>query len=203
MDRLQYLYLDHNELTTLEADLFFWTRIEMLDLRFNLLTGFPNNTFNSMMFAKVVHLSHNPLKVLKKGLLVGMPFLDSVYIEHSHLKEVQSGAFPESVRKISIQYASHLENIANGTFSNLPNLREVAIENNPELRMIEAGAFGGRRSSVQTVFLRSNSLWTISDELLNWTQVTKADLTGNNLDCDCHILWMRQQIPEEAFKRLQ
>ncbi|ELU09992.1 hypothetical protein CAPTEDRAFT_77621, partial [Capitella teleta] len=107
------------------------TRTELLDLRFNQIAQMANDTFEDMDETKVLHLSHNDITEIITGQFSSMLRLESIYIEHTKLKTIQPGAFPASVQKISIQYADNLVTIANGTFTDLPNLHQIDIENNP------------------------------------------------------------------------
>lgn len=173
LPKLEHLNLRYTGISSLPDKLFESNkRLKYLSLANNALTSIPSKTFKSLGSLLHLDLNDNPIASIKSGEFNGLANLTNLYI--SKMKE--------------------LKNIEKFAFEGLINLRYLQCSHNYRLAEIDAMAFATNNTyplkNMEILYLRSNSLKTLSESLLNWKQLTYADLSGNPWHCNCKIQWL-------------
>ncbi len=135
--------------------------LELLDLSHNVIS----DTQNLMRFTQDVlpHLhflllQNNRISSLKKGMFEGLSKLQGLDLTENPIQSVEPGTFKSmhSVLTLYLQGSIHLEQLHNGTFRGMRNLRKLKLNNN-FLIDVHPKAFHGLRK-LETLELNGNRI---------------------------------------------
>lgn len=189
--RLEVLNMTRNKLEFI-PDLMFMDMLALrtVDLSDNLIDEISEKNFERTKTLETLHLERNRIEALPKGLCIHMKSLTSLHLDENPLKSVESGSLTPTLKTLSIRDCDHLEQVEEA-IDGQASLEEVIITGNGHLYSIAERALG-TNSTARHVDLSYNALTTLSEHLLEWNDVTTADLSGNFWDCDCRMLWAKR-----------
>ncbi|XP_031636562.1 protein artichoke [Contarinia nasturtii] len=181
MPSLQYLFLDLNRFTEIEADAFaMFPNITTLSLFNNGIMQIADNAFDSLMALKSLDLSRNNIRHLDKNLFKSNLALHSCDLSNNHLHSI-AGLFvglPE-IRDIFISDNNILD-LPVDTFTNSTNIKMIYLENNA-IRRVDENVFS-TLTNLEQLYLGSNFITHIPQMLFNQTEkLISLSLDRNNI----------------------
>ncbi|XP_076467479.1 uncharacterized protein LOC143298501 [Babylonia areolata] len=142
------------------------SRLQVLDLRNNLLSAFPRNQ-NGWLPSSVVelYLSHNYLDVLPRYAFRGLVRLVTLCINNNHISMLSAGTFAGNpqLKKLDLSF-NRLQTITPGVFQRLKMLTSLNLNNN-YLKTLSETAFSSL-AHLKFLSLKSNHLTIIPGTVL-------------------------------------
>jgi Leucine-rich repeat (LRR) protein len=143
--KLQILYLDKNEIESIEANSFltepFESNILELYLSENKLTTIKQRTFNGLFNLQILHLNKNEIAEIEKNSFANLNQLKELKIVSNKIKKIKNEIFfrIESLHCLYL-YQNSIENMENIPFNTLFNLKRLHLFSN-KIRQIKFGYF--------------------------------------------------------------
>ncbi|CAL4182568.1 unnamed protein product, partial [Meganyctiphanes norvegica] len=128
-DRIIYLDLSNNSLTSLPAGVFAnLIRLKFLDLRDNMLDRIVNSTFIGLAYLKTLHLSGNRLKYLDSRAFYGLSSLSTLDLSNQMIRNISHNAFLglRTLRTLDLG-RNQLESMSSGAFTGLNKLKALKL----------------------------------------------------------------------------
>ncbi len=137
----------------------------------------------------------NNIKKVPSNFFVGLPSLDTVYLNINVIFEIVDGAFTGVSSLMRLQLGkNNLEIIRKYMFQGLFNLRILVLVRN-QIFMIEGKSFSDLRS-LRGLYLFDNNLQTISSEIFHPVNhpsgLIEFEIEDNPLFCDSSLCWLLQ-----------
>eukprot|EP00042_Codosiga_hollandica_P030943 m.183488 g.183488 ORF g.183488 m.183488 type:complete len:537 (-) comp53500_c1_seq3:33-1643(-) len=153
LQKLRVLWLGGNMLTSLSTDVFAGLpSMEAIDLTENKFTTLSANTFGKIPSLKGLYMVRNLLKSLSVDSLANLTMLNTLELSTNSLTSISTGTFRSLRAAVFISLdGNHLASISAGTFSQMTALTDLNLSNNPDLKLIEAGAMPAQATN-RTVF---------------------------------------------------
>ena len=158
-------------------------RLIKLDLSYNELVVVPRETENAKALIEL-NIDGNLMTDFSRNSFLGMTNMET--LSASHLMSLQR--------------------IEAGSFSSLPNLTTLILNDNPNNSFIHPQAFDEmtvESFKLKSFHLRNNSLQYIPRDLWPdfslWGKIDVIDLRSNPWACDCHNEWLLTTV----FKQIQ
>lgn len=168
--QLQVLYMRHNKVTVLSADIFSFSGSNLLVLSFddNGLEFIYGKAFDGLTRLKRLSLGDNKMTFLPGDAFANMPNLTTLILRRSNLTSLFSRLFGKLVSLNRLDLSGN----------NLAHVPVGFLKNSEQLRYFD---------------LSDNNLTTLSSCTLSETtsQLSTLSLLGNsNLQCDCRLAWI-------------
>lgn len=205
---LHHLDLSHNEIKSLpeDSELLKLRSLQYLYLQHNNITDISNEAFSGLVSMRVLNISHNRLHTLPEGLFANARELREMYLNDNTLFELARGIFHRLEQLIVLDLSSNQltsNHIDHGTFLGLIRLIVLNLSNNALTRIdgktfkdlfflqilnlknntigyIEDNAFLPLYN-LHTLNLAENRLHTIDENLFNGLFVLSKLTLNNNL----------------------
>ncbi|KAG9353953.1 hypothetical protein JZ751_012077, partial [Albula glossodonta] len=182
LNQLIWLYLDHNSITTVDAQAFRGIRrLKELILSSNVITQLHNTTFHSVPNLRNLDLSYNKLQTLQPGQFQGLRKLQSLHLRSNGLTDVPVRAFLDcrSLEFLDLGY-NRLRALTRTTFLGMPKLAELHLEHN-QFSRINFFLFP-RLTNLRALYLQWNRIRVVNQGLpWTWHTLQKLDLAGNEI----------------------
>ena len=197
---LNSIRLQNNDLTTLEPGLFEGlTALRWLQLQDNDLTTLEAGLFEGLTALKWLSLQNNDLTTLEPGLFEGLTVLETLYLYDNGLTTLEPGLFGGlSSLKTLWLHDNHLTTLEAGLFEELTALEELYLYSN-DLTTLEPGVFEGL-SSLKWLYLYNNDLMMLEAGVFEGlTGLEELWLQNNRVDplpIAISLAW----IGEDGFK---
>ncbi|XP_022794422.1 protein toll-like [Stylophora pistillata] len=198
---LLVLRLDNNNISSLPIQLFKnLTNIKRIDLGGNKLGYVPNELFNNLKSCEVLNLNDNQITVIEDDAFpTDSSSLQKINLQNNKITRIPSSLFLQ-------RHATDINLSFNQlTFQDLRNLFKE-IDPNTFLyhhRDTASSAEFRLKESFNHISFANNKFSKINVKTLNKTeiilfefllQIYTIDMTGNLLECDCHILFLARWI---------
>ncbi|CAL4064555.1 unnamed protein product [Meganyctiphanes norvegica] len=199
---LKKLYLNNNPIQDIPYDmataLTTLENLQELDLSQCYLDRLPPHFLVDMRKLQVLILAGNKFTVVPSELNYA-PTLTHLNLNGNPISSIMSGDFQEklrTLRELDLSAMSELRNVGPESFSSLHHLEVLRMTNNPNLRVIDKTAFQffEMDCNLQELHINSNSLSTISKEMLPWSSLKVVDLQNNPWNCDCNLEWLATEL---------
>ena len=165
---LREVRLSHNRLSDVGQFAFRGSRaVDTLDLSFNLLETVPTVPLSQMPQLSRLDLSGNPIRSLDRSSFHMMFVLEMLRLDHMEL----------------------LVSVAQHTFVDNVNMRDLSMEDNARLRPLPWGIFS-TNTLLGKVSFRGNAWQTLSVHQLPRNSLRELSLVGLPLHCNCSLLWL-------------
>lgn len=198
LDSLQDLYLSYNHFTTLLPN-FFAHLPTLVHVQLDGNRGFQ---FSSSMFGNVentsnlTHISCASCNIAEISAateaLSKVMTLRDLNLSSNRLTSLPPRIFEANQRLETLRLDNCLiKNVSEGSFAGLIHLRKLNLSTN-EIQNLPTGLFDVSKKSLRFVFLDSNALTTLDENLLEWSSLSELQLENNPWTCDCDIEWLRQ-----------
>ena len=221
---LRELYLDNNKLTHLETHVFVdFTNLEILRLDQNLIQSADFSAFYTQTKLKELHLQGNRLQVIHRGFFKYFNNLRQLMLQENQINFIERDSFENLAKLVTLDLSQNnltrfrsgvvdeeqvdsSENIASveaGAFSGLVSVKHLRLNFN-KLEKIPDGMFDGLNSTDDLAFyLANNSLVIIPcAPLAEIPRHFVLDISGNPLNCDRRLCWLKQEVEFGTIKWL-
>jgi hypothetical protein len=170
--KLSLLDLSYNSLMRIEDNVFVGMNISHLDLSFNNIRKMPSLPLRKLTSARTLILDGNPLQVL--------------------VSEALSRVRTEF---LSVSKCQNLEQIETGSFSRLPDLKTLTLNQNPQLTYIAPG-FLRECPKLAALDLSQNSLYALEYDVIApiISKLRAIYLNGNHFNCHCSLRWLAELL---------
>ncbi|CAG5122918.1 unnamed protein product, partial [Candidula unifasciata] len=169
-------------------------KITYLDLSDNRLTSVPANIFFFMRSLRYLNLANNSLREIRNHSLAGLRNLTQLYLSGNHISQIQPGSFLDlgqlTILDLSCQNLTRLD--AN-TFLGLHNLHLLNLSGN-KLEVLSDGAFRGLER-LTTLDLSNNRIRDISRRVFHSIPSMSQLITDEYRFC-CLAPWVKSCLPE-------
>ncbi|NP_001072526.1 leucine-rich repeat neuronal protein 3 precursor [Xenopus tropicalis] len=165
------------------------------------LTEIPDNAFLGLDKLESISFYDNkfihvPSVALQK--VVNLKFLD---LNKNPVRRIQRGDFSNMLhlKELGINNMPELVSIDSLAIENLPELRKIEATNNPKLAYIHPNAFY-RLPKLETLMLNSNSLSAIYRSTIEaLPNLKEISIHSNPMRCDCVIRWINMNKTSIRF----
>ncbi|XP_061119505.1 leucine-rich repeat transmembrane neuronal protein 4-like [Conger conger] len=182
LNQLIWLYLDHNFISSVDAQAFRGIRrLKELILSSNRITQLHNTTFHPLPNLRNLDLSYNKLQALQPGQFQGLRKLQSLHLRSNGLTAVPVRAFLDcrSLEFLDLGY-NRLRALTRTTFLGMPRLAELHLEHN-QFSRINFFLFP-RLANLRALYLQWNRIRVLNQGLpWTWHTLQKLDLAGNEI----------------------
>ncbi|XP_071546868.1 oplophorus-luciferin 2-monooxygenase non-catalytic subunit-like [Panulirus ornatus] len=184
----KYLVFNYNSISEFPfSQLSSFTNLLSLDLRHNNLKGFPglnSTTLQSLYFTK------NPLGHLPVDAFVNTPALSDIQLSQTGIHDLESGTFSglPNLRNVALG-GNHLTSLRENSveFDNRKGLVDVGCN---DIHTVAANAFPGLIKG--WVYIHHNHLTELAESAW-WTLLNNGgyvDAFDNPLQCGCDVAWL-------------
>lgn len=206
--KLNELRISGNPLRYLNTEFFLpLLEIKFIDISDIEAHSLPDGLFHSLEKLEILDLSRNDFTEVPSSALRSSPNLKELYFNENPIKEFNKESFKylTKLELLELSEMPKLKRIKEHTFSTLSSLRTLKMSSNGQLQYVDPSAFDGIYNPAQVstlrlrvIKLRSNSLSTLSANMLPWRAIPILDLQGNPWHCDCYLSWIVNcSIPPE------
>ncbi|KAM4746888.1 leucine-rich repeat neuronal protein 3 [Rhinophrynus dorsalis] len=165
------------------------------------LTEIPDNAFVGLETLESISFYDNrfvqvPSVALQKAL--NLKFLD---LNKNPIRRIQRGDFSNMLhlKELGINNMPELVSIDSLAIENLPDLRKIEATNNPKLSYIHPNAFY-RLPKLETLMLNSNSLSAVYRNTIEaLPNLKEISIHSNPIRCDCVIRWINMNKTSIRF----
>eukprot|EP00729_Bicosta_minor_P016332 gene16332-20574_t len=209
---LKKLYLYNNQLTVLESDVFtMLTALTTLSLSNNQLTVLESATFTTLTALTTLYLNGNQLTVLENDTFTALTALTSLFLDSNQLTALESDVFTmlTALKTLSLG-DNQLTVLEHDTFTTLTALTSLYLNDNqftqlPEtifanqtsltyldlsknqLAAITSATFAPFATTIQTLYLASNTISRVDAVLAQMQQQSLITLTMEGNPSRCYV----------------
>lgn len=183
------------------ADLFDLPRLhgqnlEVFDVSYNSLKNLPDNMISGVSCLENLILHSNPIQHINAAALAGARCIRQLDLGHTHIVNIDEFVFSEMplLEKLSLEYNERLIRVEHGAFTGLHNLQHLNLAHTPSLMEIEEVAFEGL-AKLRSLNLQSSGLTVLP---ISFNKLVKHNtsvfLAGTVLRCDCYHSWLPELL---------
>ncbi|KAJ7371534.1 hypothetical protein OS493_024874 [Desmophyllum pertusum] len=188
------VFFKQNRISQLrEKDLANLTKLEYIDMSFNILLHLDGGSFQNVSSVNTLRLNSNFFRTLPAGAFTGLPNLRVLDLGRNLLRKVTDGMFDglSSLEVLSLR-SNQIEGLEYGVFDNKSNMTHLYLQNN-KLTTLPNGLFGAL-SKLKVLDLSSNELTTVTkDTFQGLKSLEYLYLNSNRLS----------DVPSDAFSELK
>ena len=173
------LYLENNQIKTIEEDAFKDMKFKDLRLRNNLLSKFPKAMFE-IKSVNVLDLSSNTITYLRKGSLSKLDMCTILYLHSNKILAIENGAFPLGLQELYLDN-NYFEFLDEDQFNNMNDLTILSLRNN-RITYLPINAFMNN-SKLSNILLSGNKISSLKRGMFDGVSdtLTLLDISKNNL----------------------
>lgn len=193
LERLEKLYLDHNQVSQIrEGWIYGLDSLRELSLKHNSIEFIKENAWNSVRNLQELNLQSNSLKTIQRKTFDKLANLQSLKLSSNNISFIDEQSFRflnklEFLDLSSNQLSWTIEG-SNGLFNGLNSLKELRLNQN-HIRLIYNHTFNGLKR-LESLNLSSNPISSIQRDAFKWFD-NLEDLSLNHIElhCDCTLKW--------------
>ncbi|KAM3832319.1 LOW QUALITY PROTEIN: leucine-rich repeat neuronal protein 3 [Vipera latastei] len=167
--------------------------INLTEIPDNALAGLDNLESISFYENRLIKVPH---RALQKA--INLKFLD---LNKNPINRIQRGDFSNMIhlKELGINNMPELISIDNLAVENLPDLRKIEATNNPRLSYIHPNAFY-RLPQLESLMLNSNALSALYHSTIeSLPNLKEISIHSNPMRCDCVIRWINMNKTSIRF----
>ena len=219
-NKITNLDLHNNLIITIDDQSFMGlTSLEHLDLSTNGIQKITTSTFSGLTNIQEINVGYNKLDLITGGTfphsvtslildgnnLQAMPDEAFIALDQLNYLEINNNPFtsihgrPDPIEfTISATYVSlnnmpNLEIVSPAAFEHFRGMQRLNMSNNPKLKEVADGAFPSTLKVLTNVTMSNNSLASVPEHMMEWSNLKQLDLSGNPFVCDKRFCWMLKQ----------
>ncbi|KAG8439775.1 hypothetical protein GDO86_005806 [Hymenochirus boettgeri] len=165
------------------------------------LTEIPDNAFLGLENLESISFYNNKFIKIPSVALQKAPNLRFLDLNKNPIQRIHSGDFSNMLhlKELGINNMPELVSIDKVAIDNLPELRKIEATNNPKLSYIHPNAFH-RLPKLETLMLNSNSLSAIYQSSIEaLPSLKEISIHTNPMRCDCVIRWINMNKTSIRF----
>ncbi|CAL4064553.1 unnamed protein product, partial [Meganyctiphanes norvegica] len=172
--------------------------LEELDLSQCNLDRLPYHFLTDLRKLRKLTLAGNKLSIVPAEVNYAHS-LTYLNLNGNPITTIMKGDFSEALRNVQELELSGmpvLRSVGPEAFSSLDHLAVLKMCDNPKLRSINMYAFTffDLNRQLQEIYLQSNALTTLAEDMLPWTTLKVVDLQNNPWSCDCKLRWLAEDL---------
>ncbi|XP_071440251.1 leucine-rich repeat neuronal protein 3-like [Hetaerina americana] len=192
---LKTIYLSNNILSRIPAFVF-GRNLHTLALARNHIIRLEENALEGINITGKLDLSSNALRRIPNAALKRSGRIDNLILDNNIFSVLAAGSVVGlNVRKLSISRQKTLQLVHRGALSNLEEVEEILIRENPLLSYIHPEAVVNT-PHLRVLDLSNNNLFTIEEGIIRQKGVELRELrVGNNsFPCHCSLKWVQERM---------
>ncbi|CAH0557647.1 unnamed protein product [Brassicogethes aeneus] len=189
---LAELHVGLNGFTVLPDDAFKGLeKLSVLDLSSAGLSNVSIDAFRGLNGLRSLNLADNKLNHVPTAQLSHLSRLEELVIGQNEFTIIEKNSFKglTNLRKLDVTSATELQTIEKGAFSSNLNIETINFVSNKKLDTIEDGALVGL-PNLKHLILKENSLKSLSEAMVSYSELHSFELTDNLIHCDCQLLFL-------------
>ena len=219
-NRILVLDLHNNLIGSVDDESFVdLTKLKHLDLSTNLIQKLTTSTFSGLTNILEIDIGYNKLESMSGGIFPRS--VTSLTLDGNSFKEMPIDAFilltnlyylglnnnsfisinagPDTLnytinaRYVSLENMQNLERVSSAAFAHYPDMQILHVSNNPKLKEVTDNAFPSTILNLTSVVMSNNSLDSIPEHMMVWSNLQQLDFSGNPFVCDSRFCWMLKQ----------
>ena len=183
MSALKTLYLDDNDLGSLDANAFSGlSALELLDLTEAGITSLPATVFSGLLALRGLHLDSNEPGSLDAGLFSGLTALEGLDLSHAQITSVPDNIFSGLTALEILDLGYNQLGSVDANLLSAPTALTVFSLSGNDLTELPATLFSGL-TELRWLYLRENQFSALPDGLFSGlTALTRLKLEDNTVD---------------------
>ncbi|XP_022651520.1 phospholipase A2 inhibitor-like isoform X2 [Varroa destructor] len=207
LSNLRYLILDQNHLDSLHSSVFRNnTKLTHLHMNKLYIDRLDDNLFQYTKDIQVLHLGNNFFETVPYRALSKLLRLEVLTLSGNPIHYLGPASFPylPNLQQLILHDMSSLHRIEVYSFSDLPMLRNLKIQNCKNLLYIDPKAFILKMQNnpvkypkIRNLVIYDTQITTLSKDLLNWDDIDDLDLGKNQFHCNCNFTWIIEVVRKQ------
>jgi hypothetical protein len=205
MPNLKILNLEGNDFRVIDIH----TQLAISSIRKLQSLNLANNELTEMIVTAIEHHENLTELNLSQNLLDFVPAilptigksLEILILDDNPIIEFVSETFSglPNVIELSVNNLTKLKYVNANTFASMPKLKKLSLSNNVLLKEIDREAFGTNQS-IEEFYLNKNDLFRIDYKLLPWSKLHVFEFNDNPLDCSCDLYNISKALPRDITR---
>ena len=194
LEGLKTLVITGNDLELIPSDaLEYLTGLEKVEFSYNSGLQLPSKVFSKNSNLKSIQIRECGFKEIPTAV-TQIPTLTELDLDANSLLSLEDNAF-SSLKKLTTLGLDScaIETIKDSAFDDLNQLTSLNLGHN-HIKSIHRRHFEAFRDKLKYLYIESNELRTLSEDILNWDQVTDVALGHNPWICDCALYWVTETL---------
>ncbi|KAK7020732.1 hypothetical protein SK128_018903 [Halocaridina rubra] len=163
----------------------------LFDASHNFLLNLPVNLVSGVPHLEELFLQHNPLQHIGVESLTGPMQLHYIDLSHTHIVNINEFVFSNLplLKELNLGFNEKLVRVEHGAFTGLHKMRRLNLAHTPSLTEIEEVAFDGLPELVY-LDIQHSGLMVLPLSISKLINRTNILLSGTALYCDCYNYWL-------------
>ena len=194
LDYLKTLVITGNNLELIPSDaLEYLMSLEKVDFSYNSGLQLPPNIFSSNLKLKSILIRKCGFNEIPAAV-TQVTTLTELELDANSLRSLDKHAFfsLKNLNTLGLDSCA-IETISDFAFDDLNQLTSLNLGHN-RIRSIHRRHFEDFRDKLKYLYIESNELRTLSEDILNWDQVAEVALGHNPWICDCALHWVTEKL---------
>ena len=172
-----------------------------ISLSYNQIKNISKDTFSHSSTLMRIDLSHNAIEVIETNAFQGLNSLKWLFLNENKLKDVQY-IFHDIPGLIQLDLSDNevITTLYDGLFPSSLEILSLASNN---IKQIHMYAFY-KCNSLKKIDLRNNGIQSLDNSALTLSPSVSTQtaiyLSGNPLNCDCKIKWLRDMVDQPPLR---
>ena len=194
LDSLKTLVITGNNLELIPSDaLEYLMSLEKVEFSYNSGLQLPSEIFSMNHNLKSIHIRKCGFNEIPTAV-TQIPTLKELELDANSLLSLDDNAFSslKNLNTLGLDSCA-IETINDSAFDDLNQLTSLNLGHN-HIKSIHRRHFEAFRDKLKYLYIESNELRTLSEDILNWDQVADVALGHNPWICNCSLHWVTETL---------